>query len=360
MNGSEMNQNGNTAEEAYRKKKINIAKFGMFLAWISAVTAILMGVFNDSASTLINKNMTGVDSVLCTAIVAITILGINDIICGIFCFIYNALHGKGIKEFKRMAGFKVSWMMLLAAIASGPLATGLQMTSYNLCGITYTTAVLGFSPVLTAILGRIIFKEHVSKRAYFGIFMVFAGVLVSCFLGKPEAAGSNFMVGILLACICPIGFALEGMFSTYAGDLIDPLEGCAFYRSICSGIMGLAAMVILAGATGNLPVFTGALKVIFTQPVCFVFVVLMGLCAALSYGGTYVGFNKCGPTRCLAIVNTMPVWSIPIGLAAAALLPGIYAYNVTMPAVAGALVVVVGVVLIVCNPSELFNLRDVD
>jgi len=349
-----------TAEETYRNRKIGIAKLGMLLAWISAITAILMGVFNSSASTLILRKMTGVNSVMCIAIIAITILGINDIICGIFCFIFNAGHGKGIKEFKRMVSFKVSWMMLLAAVASGPLATGLQMASYNLCGITYTTAVLGISPVLTAILGRIIFKEHVSKRAYLGIILVFAGVLVSCFLGRPDTAGSNFTIGIILACICPIGFSLEGMFSTYAGDLIDPLEGCAFYRSICSGVMGISAMVILAGATGNLAVFTGTIRIIFTSPLILILVILMALCAALSYSTSYVSFNKCGPTRCMAIVYTMPVWSIPLGLAAVKLLPGIYEYEVTAPAIAGALVVAAGVILIVSNPSELFKLRDVN
>lgn len=348
------------AEEKYRQKKIGIAKVGMFLAWISALTAIMMGVFNSSASTLISAKMTGVDSALCTSIIAITILGFNDVICGIFCFINNAIHHKGIKEFKRMTHFRVSWMMLLSAIAAGPLATGLQMASYNMCGITYTTAVLGLSPVVTAIMGRFVFKEHVSMRSYFGIFLVFAGVLVSCFIGKPEAAGQNFAIGIILACICPIGFALEGMFSTYAGDLIDVLEGCAFYRSICSGIMGLIAMAVIAGATGHFDVYTGVCSAIFTNPLILLFTVLMGFCAALSYGTTYVGFNKCGPTRCLAIVNTMPVWSIPIGLVMAAILPGIYAYEVTTPAILGALVVVVGVILIVCKPSELFKLRDVD
>lgn len=355
-----MNQSLISAEEAYRSKKIGIAKFGMFLAWISAITAILMGIFNGSASTLISEKMTGVNTVLGTSIIAITILGLNDIICGIFCFIYNAIRGKGTKEFKRMVNFKVSWMMLLAAVASGPLATGLQMASYNLSGITYTTAILGFSPVLTAILGRIVFKERVSIRAYFGIFLVFAGVLVSCFLGKPEAAGDSFVIGLFLAALCPIGFALEGMFSTYAGDLIDPMEGCAFYRSICSGVMGLIAMAVLAGATGNLSIYTGTLNIIFSNPLILLFVVLMGFSAALSYGGTYVGFNKCGPTRCLAIVNTMPVWSIPLGLIATVALPGIYEYSVTKAAIIGALVVVVGVVLIVAKPSELFSLRDVD
>lgn len=349
-----------SAEEVYTNKKIGIAKFGMFIAWISSLTAIMMGIFNSSASTIISGEMTDAKSVLATSIIAITILGFNDIIGGIFCMIWNLINGKGFKEFKRMINFKVSWMMLLSAIAAGPLATGLQMSSYNLCGITYTTAVLGFSPVLTAILSRFVFKENLSIRAWIGIILVFGGVLVSCFLGKPEAAGSNFTIGIILACLCPIGFALEGMFSTYAGDLIDPLEGCAFYRSICSGIMGLVAMVILSAATGMMSVFTGTVSCIFTNPMTLLFTILMGFNAFLSYSTTYVGFNKCGPARCLAIVNTMPVWSIPLGLIFAKLLKGYYEYSVTMPAIAGAVVVVVGVILIVAKPSELFNLRDVE
>ncbi len=358
QNKSALNLN---AEQAYINKKVGVAKVGMVLSWVSSITAILFGIFNTVASSLIEAD-TGSDlsGPLNQAIVCITILGIGEIFAGIMTLVYNAAKGKGIKEFKRMTGFKISWMMLLSALAAGPLATGLQVTAYSMAGITYVTAILALSPVLTAILGRIIFKENLSKRAVFGILLVVAGALVTTFIGTPDTAGSNFMVGIILACICPIGFALEGMFSTYAGDLIDPIEGCGFYRTICSGIMGLAAMLIIAGCSGNIGVWTATVKAVFTNPLTLVFVILFAAFVALSYNTTYVGFNKCGPSRCLAIVNTAPIWSIPIGLIFAQLMPKFYSYDVTGAAIISAVVVTIGVILVVMKPSELFKLRDVE
>lgn len=355
------NKTSLSVEQAYVDKKVGIAKVGMLIAWISSVTAILFGIFNGAASSLIEAD-TGTDlsHPLVEAIVCITILGVGEIIAGIMTLIYNAVKGKGFKEWKRMTGFKVSWMMLLSALAAGPLATGLQVSAYSMAGITYVTAILGLSPVLTAILGRIVFKENLNKRVVLGIIIVVAGALVTTFIGTPDTAGSNFMLGIILACICPIGFALEGMFATYAGDLIDPIEGGGFYRTICSGIMGLTAMAIISGCSGNLPVWTGTIKAIFTNPLTLLFVLIFAAFIALSYTTTYTGFNKCGPSRCLAIVNTMPIWSIPIGLLIGALMPKYYQYDVTGAAIIGAIVVVVGVILVVMKPSELFNLRNVD
>ena len=349
------------AEQAYVNRKVGIAKVGMIIAWVSSITAIMFGIFNTAASTLIQEDIqVDLSNPLIQAIVCITILGVGEIFAGVMTQIYNGIRGRGFKELKRMMSFKVSWMMLLAALAAGPLATGLQVSAYSMAGITYVTAILGLSPVLTAILGKIIFKENLGKRVVIGILFVVAGALVTTFLGKPDTAGSNFMLGILLACICPIGFALEGMFATYAGDLIDQVEGCGFYRTICSGIMGLTAMAIISGCTGNMGVWLSTIAAIFSNPLTLLFVVLFALFVALSYNTTYSGFNKCGPSRCLAIVNTMPIWSIPIGLIFGALMPNFYQYDITTEAVIGALVVGVGVVLVCMKPSELFNLRDVE
>lgn len=357
------NQNNVTlnAEQAYVDRKVGIAKVGLFVAWISSITAILFGIFNGAASGLI-ESATGADmnKPLINAIVCITILGVGEIIAGIFTQIYNIAKGKGFKEWKRMVNLKISWMMLLSAIAAGPLATGLQVTAYSMSGITYVTAILGLVPVVTAIMGRFVFKENLSKRVVFGIVVVVAGALVTTFIGTPDTAGSNFSLGLILACICVIGFTLEGMFSTYAGDLIDPIEGCGFYRTICSGIMGLAAMAIIAGATGNISIWTGTIKAIFTNPLTLVFVLLFAAFVAISYNTTYVGFNQCGPSRCLAMVYTAPIWSIPVCALAAFLMPKYYSYNVTFAGIIGAVIVGIGVILVVMKPSELFKLRDVE
>ena len=78
QNKSALNLN---AEQAYINKKVGVAKVGMVLSWVSSITAILFGIFNTVASSLIEAD-TGSDlsGPLNQAIVCITILGIGEIL----------------------------------------------------------------------------------------------------------------------------------------------------------------------------------------------------------------------------------------------------------------------------------------
>ena len=346
-----------SSEEAYKKRKIGIAKAGLFIAWISSLTAVSQGIFNSASTGIVSDTITStVSPTVLTILIAITLLAVNDIIAGIFLLIYNLSTGRSFKEYKRMCNVKVSWMMLLSALAAGPFATGCWMSSVSFCGITYTTAVISLAPILTAIVGRFVFKENTNARVYFGIVIAVAGVIVAGW-AKPEGMTNLFYVGNALAAIAPIGFTVEGMLSTYAGDLVDPLIGCGFYRCFGSGVLGFILISIVAAIFGDISVVGRIIALVFTTPKLFILVVIMGLFAGISYATTYVGFNKSGPTKTLAVVNTMPVWSIPLGYLFAAI--GIYDYEVTTMGIVGALIVVVGIILVIAKPSELFNLRDV-
>lgn len=342
-----------TPDESYKKKKINLAKGGLFLAWIASVTAVTQGIINGISTGIIMTNLES--TAIITIIVAITLLAINDVIAGVWTMIWNFITGRSLREHKRTAGFKVSWMMLLAALVAGPFATGCWMASVSFCGITYTVAVMSLVPITTAIVSRIVFKESLNARIYTGIVIAIIGVLIASY-APPEGA-SNFYLGIALAACAPIGFTLEGILSTYAADMIDPTIGCGLYRCFGSGILGFVAITLVASISGDAGIVLEVVKMTFTNPTVLLWVCVMALMAAISYGGTYITFNKSGPTRTLAVVNTMPVWSIPIGLLFT--LTGVYTYSVTTMAIVGALIVVVGITLVVAKPSELFNLRDV-
>lgn len=340
--------------ELHRKRKVHTATIGLLLAWVSGLTAVTQGIYNSvitSAAMQAQPNI-AIVSIICS----IMILALNDILAGIFTIGYNVAHGKGFKEHKRMCKLRISWMMLLAAVFAGPFATGCWMSSVSFCGITYTTIIMSLTPICTAIVGRIVFKESTTARIYLGIIIAIAGSIVAGWAGAPEGI-TNFYLGIALAACAPIGFTVEGMASTYAADIIDPLVGCGFFRGLLSGVAGLMIVGILAAATGYLQIVASVVILIATTPYLLICLLLMGVLAAISYGTTYVAFNKAGPTRTLAVVNSMPVWSIPLGFLFAAL--GVADYTVTPLGIIGAVVVVVGLILVVCKPSELFNLRNV-
>lgn len=340
-------------EEMYKIKKINIAKKGLFLAWISSVTMVIQGILNNMITEKIEYQMQS--DYIKVIIIAITLLAINDIIAGIWTTFYNIYTKRGWKEIKRMCNLKISWVMLLSALVAGPFATGCWMSSVNFCGITYTTAIISLSPIITAIIGKFVFKENLNKRIYFGISIAIIGVIITNWI-QPEGA-NKFYLGVLLAILAPIGFTIESMLSTYASDLIDPIVGCGIFRCFGSGILGLIIMIFVTYILKCEYIIFDVIKITFTQRYICIFMLFMGLASAISYATTYTAFNKSGPTRTLAVVYTTPIWSIPIGFLFNKLIG--YSYIVTKLGIIGAVIVVVGILLVIAKPSELFSLRDI-
>ncbi|MEI2777039.1 MAG: DMT family transporter [Tetrasphaera sp.] len=343
-----------TATQAYQARKIKLATSGMKIAILMPITAIVQNIFNvsvteDVAATLAEK-------VLLSVIISITLIGMADLFAGVFSFLYNASKGKGIPEYKRTAGLRISWMMLLAAAVAGPMATGLWMAATPFAGLTMVAVITSLGPVLTVIVSRFFLHENISPRVYLGITITVLGVIIA---GWAEGeTGSNFALGVMLALMAPIGFTLESQFSTYAGDMIDPNVGCGIYRCFGSGIIGLTAMTILSAATGHIEDFGSILNMVLTSPKLLLFVAIMGLLGAINYNAAYLAFNRTGPSRTLAIDSSRPVWSIPLGYLFSAM--GVAAYSVTKFGIVGAIVVVLGLLLVISKPSELVNLRNVD
>lgn len=343
-----------TPSEAYIQRKIKMAVNGMKIALLMPITAILQNIFNNSVTTTVSSALS--DRVIVSIICSITLIGMCDLFAGVFTFLYNTAKGKGIREYKRTMNLKVSWMMLLSAAFAGPLATGCWMASTPFCGLTTVAVVTSLGPILTAIIGRFFLKENISGRVYVGIAITVVGVIVSGWTGFSEG-GSNFILGFVLALMAPIGFTLEGQFSTYASDMIDPTVGCGFFRCFGSGVIGLIAMAVLSGATGNIAIFGQIIRMVVSTPILLLYVAVMGLLGAVNYNCAYTAFNKTGPSRTLAIDSSRPIWSIPFGYLFAAL--GVAAYSVNTMGVVGAVIVVAGLILIICKPSELANLRNV-
>lgn len=343
-----------TPSEAYTQRKIQMALSGMKIALLMPVTAILQNIINNSVTTTVSAALS--NKVIISIICSITLIGMCDIFAGIFTFPYNTAKGKGIAEYKRTMNLKVSWMMLLSAAFAGPLATGCWMASTPFCGLTTVAVVTSLGPILTAIIGRFFLKENISGRVYVDIAITVVGVIVSGWTGFSEG-GSNFILGFILALMAPIGFTLKGQFSTCAGDMIDPTVGCGLFRCFGSGVIGLIAMAILSGTTGNMEIFGQIIYMVVTTPVLLLYVGIMGLLGAINYNCAYTAFNKTGPSRTLAIDSSRPIWSIPFGYLFAAL--GVAAYSVNTMGVVGAVIVVAGLILIICKPSELANLRNV-
>ena len=207
---------------------------------------------------------------------------------------------------------KVSWMMLISAIFAGPIATGCGMAATPFCGLTTVSVLVSLAPILTAFIGKFVLHEHLSGRVYIGIIITAAGVIMNSWSGFSES-GSNFLLGVVLALMAPIGFTVENQLSTYAGDMIDPNVGCATFRCSGSFVIGTLTMILFSAVTGNLDAFFSIVGLMFTDPKCLVLFIIMGLLGAINYNAAYLAFNLTGPSRVMTIDASKAVLSIPVG-----------------------------------------------
>ena len=334
----------------FRNRRINLAKKGLLLAWTSSVTMVIFSLFNSGAQERVLSHLDG--SLWTTIITALVVLGVCEFAAGIILIIYKVATGTPLAEYKRLWNIKSSRIALCSALSAGPVATCSLMIAITLCGITYANSLLSLAPMIVAIASRILFKEKASPRVYIGIAIAVTGVIVASY--SPPEGVENFYLGIFFACFAPIGFAIESMLSSKVMDLTDPIEVCSLYRCLGGGVFGVGISFIICLVQGKLTLFADVFQIAFSDNTVIFYLVITAIFIAIEYGTIYVAYNYCGPTRGTALVFSTPIWSIPIGF----LLNSVFPYQVTMLGIVGAVVVVVGMVLIVMRPSELFSLRE--
>ena len=345
-------------QQIYEKKKIRLVFWGMFLAIMSGVTALIQSIFNDVIGqiSMANSGVVLPDNPFATLVLVVTGLAIADFIGSGWTILFNIVTGRSVKEYVRTIKLPVSWMMAISAITAGALGQALAFTAYDFCGMTVAATIVGATPLITVIIARFVFKEKLSPRALMGVVIIVIGGSLAAW--GPTDISPNFYVGILFALIAAVGFSLEGIASTYAADMIDPYIGCGFFRCFIAGVGELTLGAIVVVAIGFQDGLAAMFTNIFTAEVLPLFL-CMGFLSAVSYGTIYGAFPKSGPSRTLALVFTNPLWTIPVGYIAAAIIPQYYEFGVNTMVVLGAVAVVVGGILVVIRPSELINLRDV-
>ncbi len=340
-----------TSMEVFRKKRISLAKFGLFLALLSSFVLVFFSLFNSGAQTIVLGAM-GESTVLATIVTALIVLGFGEFGAGIILILYKLATGSPITEYKGLWDLKASRIVLISALAAGPLATGCLMIAIPLCGITYANSVLALTPMLVALASRIFLKEIPVRRVYIGIAISVIGVMIASY--SPPQGVSNFYLGIMFALFCPIGFCVESMVSSRVMDLTDPIEVCGFYRCLFGGLFDVAVPLIICLVFGKMELFLQVFQFVFSSSTALLFVVISAVAIAFQYSTAYISYNYCGPSRGMAITFSTPVWSIPIGY----LMASIFPYSVTKQGMVAAFIVVIGMVLIVIKPSELFTMRE--
>lgn len=351
------NVTARSPEELYKAKKIRFAVQGL---WIALLSGTMYG-FEGNVMTIINSHPgVAVGSTVVIAVVMSTVVcGMQDISKAIWMVVVNLVTGRTLKEYIRaLKCKKISMFLIIASLLGGPLATVAYLIGLNLCGVTYALVISSLSPIISAIVGRILYKEKISIRAGIGIAIAITGIIIIGY--TPPEAGDYpyFFLGLMISFIAAIGWGLEGAFATYAADMTDPYIIVGFFRTLISGAFSIIILVPVIGmATSTGTLGFEIIGNVLSTPILLGLFIFVGLSGCLVNLTTYIGFSRVGAARGLVLVNSYAIWSIVFGLIFAAL--GFTAYSISTMVIVGAVIEFVGIVLVAGNPKEMVKLRDV-
>lgn len=341
------------ARDVYNKRKVKLAVFGLTLSLVSALTLIVFQNLNVVTTSLINEQFP--QTILATYVLTLFTLAICEFIGGILMILFNSASGIPLAEYARTWKVKSSRTVLIAAIVSGPLATACSLIGISFSGSTYGNCVIGLTPIITAILGSIFLKEKTGIRVFFGIVITVLGVVIAS--SSPPEGVKNFYLGLLIVAVAPIGYSIEAIISTHAMDVSDSRIVCPLYRMIGGSIIEFIFVIGVSFATGHMEWIMKAFEILVSSPMIIMLLLLTSLFMTIQYNSIYVAYGYCGATRGSAILFSSSIWSIPIGVIMAKM--GIISYSVTSLGIVSTVVIVIGIIVVLAKPSELFNLRDV-
>lgn len=326
------------------QKNLRYAKKGVS---IGAIAGMLWGLGGVIIAMAFAKEPFNSYANLSLYIVPLVGVCLTDCFSALVTFFINLRKGKA-KEYIRVVRTKPGKIIMLASIFGGPIAMGGYYVGLYLAGPFYTLAITAVYPAVGALLSRIFLKEKISKNAWIGILLCIIGSVVVSYVAPTGDAYPHFYLGIIACLLATIGWSLEGVLGAYGMDLVDPdlAIGIRWVTSFVVYFVAVLPFVAGIGVAGY-QLFADSLS----SPV-MIFVLASAVVNAISYFLYYNSINMVGVSRALALMITYTLWGIIFGC----ILGG--SANITVNIVVGAIIIVVGALLVAGKPSELLKIRD--
>lgn len=331
-------------QSALLQKNIRYAKKGVS---IGAIAGMLWGLGGVLIALAFSKEPFNSYAGLSLYIVPLVGACMTDLIAGMSTFVINGRKGKA-KEYLRIIRTKPGRFIMLASVFGGPLAMSGYYMGLYLAGPFYAMAITAVYPAVGALLSRIFLKEKISKNAWGGILLCIMGAIVVSYIAPTADAYPNFYLGIAACFMATIGWGLEGVICAYGMDLVDPdlAIGIRWFTSFAIYFVAVLPFVAGIGFAGYELFIKG-----FTSPV-IALVLVAAVVNSISYFWYYNSINMSGVSRALALMITYALWGVIFGW----IVNG--SASVTLNIVVGAVIIVIGALLVAGKPSELIKIRD--
>ncbi|MGL4209052.1 MAG: DMT family transporter [Candidatus Adiutrix sp.] len=291
----------------------------------------------------------------------LTLAFLHDLFASLWVLGFNSAKGK-IKEYGRTLRTTPGKIVCLGAILGGPIGMSGYLLGVTFAGAVYSLPITAAYPALAAVMATIFLKERNPLRVWIGVIACILGSL--CIAWGDPGTAPNFKLGIALATLACIGWASEGLLSTYGMDMLDPDVALGIREAFSATILGfivlpgLGIYIAVSGLGGEVASgwdMARATLSMFESPALWL-CILGGFLGGFSYVAWYRALNTTGVARAMAFNVTYAFWGVFFGYIMAKLVGR--EDDITMNAWIGAIIICLGAILVSINPKELFKLRD--
>ena len=269
---------------------------------------------------------------------------VNDVCSAVWTLIYAAIIGR-LGDFGRSLKTKPGRILIVAAIIGGPIAStayvvGLQMAGSIIVPIAALNAAIG------AIIGRMIFKQPLTKGMVGGIVLCFAAAVLigSTGMSFGEGFSGEMLLGMIAAFCAALGWGIEGAVGGYACCMVDT-EVAICIRQCTSGIVNAVIFCSLLAMIGGDGIGSGLALVghaLADGPSIWMFFIGGGF-ASWSFKFWYKGASMCGAALGMGCNGTYAFWGPFWCFIVCGLIFGTDGYAIPWQGWVGALIMVIGI-----------------
>ena len=278
---------------------------------------------------------------------------VNDICSAVWTLIYAAIIGR-LGDFGRSLKTKPGRILIVAAIIGGPIAStayvvGLQMAGSIIVPIAALNAAIG------AIIGRMIFKQPLTKGMVGGIAICFAAAVLigSTGMSFGEGFSGEMLLGMIAAFCAALGWGIEGAVGGYACCMVDT-EVAICIRQCTSGIVNAVILCSLLSLMGGDGIGSGLALVghaLADGPSIWMFFI-GGVFASWSFKFWYKGASMCGAALGMGCNGTYAFWGPLYCLVVCGLIFGGEGWNIAWPGWVGAIIMVIGIFVLAISQQK--------
>lgn len=277
--------------------------------------------------------------------------GLHDFFAACLCLAVNCAQGRG-REIIRTLFSKPGRLCILGALLGSPLGMGGFLMGLSLAGPAYVLPITSLYPAIAALLALVFLKERISRRAWIGLTLCVAGAVAIGYTPPESAGGGAFYLGIAFAFLAAFGWAAEGVCVTSGMDFIEPAVALNIYQIVSTLLYTLiivpAAMLHLSLGGYDIAGLAGRAFTSSRLP----FFAVAGVIGCITYLCWYKAMNMTGVSRAMALNITYALW----GVVFSALFTDA---EITRSLVIGAAAIFAGMCLVIGNPRDIVNLRNV-